>query len=208
VDFGDLVTTEEGLREVVPAPPDGAPALRKQIDHLDAHCRDFIARSPFFVLATADADGTCDTSPRGGPAGFVRVLDERRLLVPEYPGNRRADSHRNLLANPRASLIFMIPGLRETLRVTGRACITRDVALLEGLAVDGKAPRLGIGVEVEEAFVHCAKAFIRSGLWRPETWPDEVPSAARMLRDHMDVPDLTTDAVEARLAEGYEKTLY
>ena len=109
VDFGELVTSEQELRDVVPAPREGAPALRKQIDHLDEHCREFIARSPFLVLATAGADGTCDTSPRGGPPGFARVLDERRLLVPEYPGNRRADSHRNLLENPRASLIFVIP---------------------------------------------------------------------------------------------------
>jgi uncharacterized protein len=208
MDFGELVTSEAELRELVPEPRDGAPALRKQIDHLDEHCRDFIARSPFFVLATAAADGACDTSPRGGPAGFARVLDERRLLVPEFPGNRRADSHRNLLENPRASLIFMIPRLRETLRVTGRACITRDPSLLAGLAVDGKPPVLGIGVEVEEAFIHCAKALIRSGLWQPESWPDQVPAASAMLRDHIDIQDLTVDAVEARLAESYEKTLY
>lgn len=208
MDFGQIVRSEDELRAVVPAPGEGAPALRKQIDHLDEHCREFIARSPFLVLATAAADGTCDTSPRGGPPGFVRVLDERRLLVPEYPGNRRADSHRNLLENPRASLIFMIPRLRETLRVTGRACITRDAGLLAELAVNGKPPALGIGVEVEEAFIHCAKAFIRSALWQPETWPDEVPSASLMLRDHIDIPDLTLDAVEARLDESYKKTLY
>lgn len=209
MDFGELVTSEQELRDVVPAPREGAPALRKQIDHLDEHCREFIAHSPFFVLATAGAGGTCDTSPRGGPPGFARVLDERRLLVPEYPGNRRADSHRNLLENPRASLIFMIPRLRETLRVTGRACITRDPSLLAGLAVDGKGPPvLGIGVEVEEAFIHCAKALIRSGLWQPEGWPKAVPSASAMLRDHMDIPDVTVEAVEARLAESYEKTLY
>ena len=208
MDFGQIVRSEDELRAVVPAPGEGAPALRKQIDHLDEHCREFIARSPFLVLATAAADGTCDTSPRGGPPGFVRVLDERRVLVPEYPGNRRADSHRNLLENPRASLIFMIPRLRETLRVTGRACITRDAGLLAELAVNGKPPALGIGVEVEEAFIHCAKAFIRSALWQPETWPDEVPSASLMLRDHMDIPDLTLDAVEARLDESYKKTLY
>jgi len=208
MDFGQIVRSEDELRAVVPAPGEGAPALRKQIDHLDEHCREFIARSPFLVLATAAADGTCDTSPRGGPPGFVRVLDERRVLVPEYPGNRRADSHRNLLESPRASLIFMIPRLRETLRVTGRACITRDAGLLAELAVNGKPPALGIGVEVEEAFIHCAKAFIRSALWQPETWPDEVPSASLMLRDHMDIPDLTLDAVEARLDESYKKTLY
>jgi uncharacterized protein len=206
--FGTRITSEEELREVVPAPPEGAPALRKQIDRLDEHCRDFIARAPFFLLATASAAGNCDASPRGGPPGFVQVLDEHRLLVPEFPGNRRADSHRNLLENPRAAMLFTIPGLRETLRVAGRACITRDEALLAGLAVDGRLPKLGIGLEVEEAFIHCAKALIRSALWQPETWPDQLPSASAILRDHIDSPDVTTEDVAARLAESYSKTLY
>jgi uncharacterized protein len=206
--FGEFVKTEDELRELVPPPSEDSPPLRKQIDHLDEHCRDFIARSPFFLLATANADGDCDASPRGGPPGFVRVLDERRLVVPEYPGNRRADSHRNLLENPRAALLFAIPGLRETLRLAGRAVISRDQALLAELGVDGRAPKLGIGLEVEEAFIHCAKAFIRSSLWQPETWPQELPSASTILRDHIDVPDLTSEDVAARLEEGYAKTLY
>jgi uncharacterized protein len=206
--FGKLVQTEEELREVVPAPREGSPPLRKQIDHLDPHCRDFIARSPFFLLATANSAGDCDASPRGGPPGFVHVLDERRLVVPEYPGNRRADSHRNLLENPRAAMLFAIPGLRETLRVAGRACITRDEGLLGGMGVDGRAPRLGIGLEVEEAFIHCAKAFIRSSLWDPDTWPEELPSASAILRDHVDIPEVTVDDVAARLEESYTKTLY
>jgi uncharacterized protein len=192
----------------VPAPAEAAPAVLKQIDHLDEHCRDFIARAPFFLLATAGANGDCDASPRGGPPGFVRVLDDRRLLVPEFPGNRRADSHRNLLENPRAAMLFTIPGLRETLRVAGRACITRDEALLADLSVNGRAPKLGIGLEVEEAFIHCAKAFIRSGLWQPETWPDELPSPSAILRDHIDLPDVSDEQVAARLRESYEKTLY
>ena len=206
--FGELVRTEEELREVVAAPAADSPPVRKQIDHLDEHCRDFIARSPFFLLATANAAGDCDASPRGGPPGFVRVLDERRLVVPEYPGNRRADSHRNLLDNPRAAMLFAIPGLRETMRLGGRACITRDAELLAHLGVNGRAPKLGIGLEVEEAFIHCAKAFIRSSLWQPETWPQELPSASAILRDHIDVPDVTTEDVAARLEEGYAKTLY
>lgn len=206
--FGDVVQSKEELRELVPPPPDGSPPLRKQIDHLDEHCRDFIARSPFFLLATASADGDCDASPRGGPAGFVRVLDERRLLVPEYPGNRRADSHRNMLENPRAAMLFAIPRLRETLRLAGRAYITRDAELLADLGVNGRAPKLGIGLEVEEAFIHCAKAFIRSNLWDPDSWSEEIPSGAAILRDHMDIPDLTVDQVAAGLAEGYSKRLY
>ena len=206
--FGELVRSEDELREVVPPPAGDSPPVRKQIDHLDEHCRDFIARSPFFLLATANAAGDCDASPRGGPPGFVTVLGERRLVVPEYPGNRRADSHRNLLDNPRAAMLFAIPGLRETLRVAGRACITRDEALLADLGVNGRTPKLGIGLEVEEAFIHCAKAFIRSSLWQPETWPQELPSASAILRDHIDAPDVTTEDVAARLEEGYAKTLY
>jgi PPOX class probable FMN-dependent enzyme len=206
--FGDLIETEEQLREVVPAPAADSAPVRKQIDRLDEHCRDFIARSPFFVLATAGANGDCDASPRGGPPGFVRVLDERRLVVPEYPGNRRADSHRNLLENTRAAMLFAIPGLRETLRVAGQACITRDERLLASLGVNGRIPKLGIGLEVEEAFIHCAKAFIRSNLWEPESWPQELPSASAILRDHVDIPALTTEDVAARLEEGYAKTLY
>ena len=138
--FGDLVAGESELRALVPAPPDGSPPLRKQIDHLDEHCRDFIARSPLAVLATADANGRCDVSPRGGPPGFVGVLDHERLLVPDFPGNRRLDSQLNLLSRPRASLLFLVPGLGETLRVEGGACITRDRDLLAGLAVNGRAP--------------------------------------------------------------------
>ena len=206
--FGRLVTSEQELREVVPAPKEDAPAVRKQIDHIDAHCRDFIARSPFFVLGTARANGRGDVSPRGGPPGFVRVLDERRLLVPEYPGNRRADSHTNLLENPRAALIFMIPGLRETLRINGVARITRDERLLADLGERGRTPKLGLGVEVEEVYVHCAKALIRSSLWQPESWPDDLPSASEILRDHMNVPGVTSEDVAARLDESYEKTLY
>jgi len=206
--FGELVQSEAELRELVPPPAEDSPPLRKQIDHLDEHCRDFIARSPFFLLATAGSAGECDASPRGGPPGFVHVVDERRLIVPEYPGNRRVDSHRNLLQNPRAAMLFAIPGLRETLRVAGSACITRDETLLAELGVNGRTPKLGIGLEVEEAFIHCAKAFIRSSLWDPGTWPDELPSASAILRDHMDMPEVTVDQVAARLEEGYAKRLY
>ena len=206
--FGRLVADEAELREVIPAPSGESPPLLKQIDHLDGHCRDFIARSPLFMLATADAQGNCDVSPRGGPAGFAQALDHRRLLVPDYPGNRRLDSQHNLLENPRASLLFVIPGLGETLRVEGRACITRDEALLGTLSVNGRVPALGLGVEVEAAFIHCAKAFIRSGAWKPETWPAELPSASKILRDHISLPEVTLEYVEEHLGRDYEKKLY
>jgi hypothetical protein len=136
------------------------------------------------------------------------VLDSERLLIPDFPGNRRLDSQLNLLSNSRASLLFLVPGLGETLRVEGRACITRDTELLGGLAVNGRAPALGIGIEVEAAFIHCAKALIRSGVWKAETWAEELPSASKILRDHMAIPDLSEADVAERLADSYEKTLY
>ncbi len=206
--FGRVVASEAELREVIPPPPGESPPLLKEIDHLDQHCRDFIARSPLLMLATADAEGNCDVSPRGGPAGFSQALNHRRLLVPDFPGNRRLDSQRNLLDNPRASLLFLIPGLGETLRVEGRACITRDEALLAGLAVYGRVPSLGLGVEVDAAFIHCAKALIRSGAWQPDTWSDELPSASRILRDHISMPEVTLEYVEEHLGKDYERKLY
>lgn len=130
------------------------------------------------------------------------------MLAPDFPGNRRLDSYRNLLENPRESLLFLIPGLGETLRIEGRACLTRDEDLLAGLAMNGRPPKLGLGVEVDAAFIHCAKAFIRSGAWRPDTWPSELPSASQILRDHISLPEVTVEYVEERLGEDYETKLY
>jgi len=178
------------------------------IDHVDSHCRDFISRSPFVLVATADVNGTCDVSPKGGAPGFVEVLDERRLAIPDAPGNRLVYSLRNIAATGRAGLLFVIPGLEETLRVNGRACLTRDPALLDALAGEEKPPKLAIGVEVEEAFLHCAKAFKRSGLWRPGDWPslDGLAAPARIWRDHMAL-DLTTRDVQALVDEDYANNL-
>ncbi len=202
----DAITGEAELRALLGEPQ--PLVLRKQLPALDAHCRDFIARSPFVVLATAASDGTVDASPRGGPPGFVSVLDEHRLVIPDYRGNRRADSHRNVLANPGVGLLFLLPGMGETLRVNGRATLTRDPELLAGLATGGpKPPVLAIGVEVEECFLHCAKAFRRSGLWDPATWPDELPSAARMFRDQT-APEVPVEQVEAGLEESYRTGLW
>ncbi len=136
----------------------------KVSDRLNPLTRQFIERAPFLCLATADADGRCDVSPRGDPAGFVRILDEVTLLIPERPGNRLADSLRNILSNPRVGLLFVIPGVTDTFRVNGRATLTTDAALLAPCAVEGKTPKLGILVDIEEAFTHCSKAFLRSNL--------------------------------------------
>jgi PPOX class probable FMN-dependent enzyme len=178
-------------------------SVLKEHDNLDEHCRDFIARSPFVLLSTANAGGECDVSPKGGPPGFVGVLDERRLLIPDATGNRRLDSLQNVLENPRVGLLFLIPGLGETLRVNGRVELTRDPALLEGLATGGRPPKLALVVAVEQAYLHCAKCILRSQLWDSETWQDkgDLPSAAAILNDHIGLGDLA--ASHAALADSY-----
>lgn len=182
-------------------------AVRKQIAKLDAHCRNFIAMSPFLVLGTSGVDGA-DCSPRGDGPGFVAVLDDRRLLIPDRLGNNRIDSLQNVIANPQVALIFFVPGINETLRVNGRASITVDAALLEPLSVQGRAPRSGLIVEVEQVYFHCAKALIRSRLWDPETRVDRksFPSLGRILADQIAGAD--AEATEASIAEGYRTRLY
>jgi uncharacterized protein len=207
--FRDRIESEDDLRAMVKAPPPDARPWQKEIAALDEHCRAFIAHSPLAVLATAGPDGRCDASPRGGPPGFVTVLDDRRLAFGDLPGNRRQDSHRNLIATGRAALLFLVPGRAETLRVNGRACLTRDPAVLESVALDGSPPALAFGMEVEVAFIHCAKALLRSQLWKPETWLDleDLPSSAAMLRDHV-ANGVTLEGVEAALSESYGTTMW
>jgi len=160
-----VVATEAELRALISEP---APLTCAKIsDRLNPMTRQFVERSPFVGLATSDADGRCDLSPRGDPPGFVRILDDRTLLLPERPGNRLADSLRNLLANPRIGLLFVVPGVSDTFRVNGRATITTDPALLAPCTVEGKAPKLGILVDIEEAYTQCSKAFMRSQFWDP-----------------------------------------
>jgi uncharacterized protein len=205
----DAICAFDELREHIGQPRQAV--LDKQLDHLDRHCRDFIARSPIALLATADADGRCDCSPRGGPPGFACVLDERRLAIPDYTGNRRQDSHGNVLENPNAALLFLIPGMGETLRVNGRATLTRDPELLAGLPTGGtKPPTLALHVEVQEAFLHCAKAFLRGGVWDPQTWTpaEELPSAAEIYRDHRDTPGLTVEQTRAELDESIRERMW
>lgn len=206
--FKHAVKTEEELRSIIGLPSELA--TKKVINHLDNHCLDFISQSPFFVLATSDDSGFCDVSPRGDKPGFVQVLDNKRLVIPERPGNKRIDSMRNILSNPRVGLLFFIPRLGETLRVNGIATIIQDDDILEKMEVLGKKPLLGIVVEVEECFIHCAKAFKRSGLWQPDSWPcqDVLPSAAKILAEHAKLPNLNEKVIEKRLDEAYSKRLY
>lgn len=206
--FRQVVSSERELRGLIGEPSELA--LRKQIARLDAHCRAVIAHSPFLLMATADAQGRCDVSPKGDAPGFVLVLDDTHLAIPDRPGNRRLDGMRNLVQNPRVGLIFLVPGMEETLRVNGRAAIVRDADLLARLSAQDKPPRLAVVVEVEECFLHCAKAFKRSGLWEPGRWPDRsaLPSAAQIFLDHAQPPDTTLDALDRRLQDGYRTGLY
>lgn len=206
--FSHLVTSERELRDLVP-PPSGR-AVLKERRALDEHCRAFIARSPFVLMATAGADGRCDVSPKGDAPGFVQVLDDHRLVIPDRPGNRRLDGMRAILENPQVGLLFLVPGKEETLRVNGRACITRDPELLARFAVNGKTPALAFGVEVEECFMHCAKAFKRSKVWEPATWPDPatLPSLGRILFDQIKPEATTVEQVEREIQDGYTKRLY
>jgi PPOX class probable FMN-dependent enzyme len=176
------IETEAALRALLGEP---TPLVCAKIsDRLNPLTRQFIERSPFVCLATGDEDGGCDVSPRGDPAGFVRILDDTTLLIPERPGNRLADSLRNILRNPHVGLLFIIPGVGDTFRVSGRATLTADPALLAPCAVEEKVPRLGILVDVEAAYTHCSKAFLRSQLWDPDRFVDRasLPTGGEILR--------------------------
>ncbi len=178
----DTIDTEESLRGILGAPTEIVAA--KVARRLNLETRPFIERSPFLCLATSDREGRCDVSPRGDPRGFVRILDDETLLVPERPGNRLADSLRNILANPRVGLLFIIPGIDDTFRVNGRATLTTDQLLLAPSTVEGKVPKLGILIDIEEAFTHCSKAFLRSQFWNPTGFIDRgvLPTSGEILR--------------------------
>jgi uncharacterized protein len=206
--FKEVVTSEQELRQIIGTPV--ARSILKERPLLDAHCRAFIARSPLLLMATAGADGRCDVSPKGDAPGFVLVLDEHRLVVPDRPGNKRLDGMGNLFANPHIGLLFLVPGREETLRVNGRAWITRDAELLQRCAVQGKAPLVAIGVEVEQCFLHCAKPFRRAHLWAAEQWPaaDALPSLACVLFDQIRPDGVTLQDYERDIEESYAKRLY
>jgi PPOX class probable FMN-dependent enzyme len=206
--FTHVVTSEDELRALLGAP--SARAVKKDVARLDAHGRAFVAASPFVLLATAGADGRCDVSPKGDAPGFVSVLDDRHLVVPDRPGNKRLDGMRNVLANPHVGMIFLVPGREETLRVNGRACIVRDPGLLASLAAKGKTPLVALGVEVEECYFHCPKAFRRSELWEPARWPapDALPSIACVLYDQVGADGKTLEEYQRESEDGLRRTLY
>lgn len=187
--------------------PPGERSRRKQLDHLDAHCRRFVERSPFVVLATAGPDGLADATPRGDAPGFVAILDERTLALPDRPGNNRIDSLTNVVADPRVGLLFLVPGVEETLRVNGTAELRDDAELLARFAVRERLPKTVLVVHVREAYLHCAKALMRAKLWDASTFvdPTTFPSMGEMLKDQLDWPTAETrEEMQAR----YEGTLY
>jgi PPOX class probable FMN-dependent enzyme len=206
--FNHIVTSEQELRDLlgVPAPR----SVLKERPTLDEHFRAFIARSPFVLMATSGTDGTCDVSPKGDAPGFVQVLDERRIVIPDRPGNKRFDGMTNLLSNPHIGLIFLVPGREETLRINGRAWITRDPELLVHCVAQGKTPQLAIGVEVEQCFLHCVKAFRRSKLWVHAEWPapDALASMAQVLFDQIQPAGVTVHDYACEMEERNQKQLY
>lgn len=204
-DDTSFITDEASLRALHHAPM--SRATDKVLRALDQHCRRVIALSPFCVIATQGPNGA-DISPRGDPAGFVRVLDERTLLLPDRVGNNRLDAMTNLIANPRIGLLFLVPGMNETLRINGTARITNDARLLAASAVRERAPKVGLVVAVEEAFLHCAKALVRSALWDASRHIDRasLPSYAVMLLDH--VGGLTAEENERQSKVMAERGLY
>jgi PPOX class probable FMN-dependent enzyme len=197
------IAGEESLRTLLGEPSD---LVRSKVsDRLNGLTRQFVERSPFLCLATSATDGTCDVSPRGDPAGFVRILDDQTLLLPDRPGNRLADSLRNVLENPNVGLLFIVPGVTDTLRVNGRASIVTDPELLEPCSVEGKVPKLALRVEIDQVFTHCSKAFLRAKLWDPEGYVarDELPSPGELLCSVG--ADVEAETYDAERAERYAR---
>lgn len=206
------VADEAGLR-VLYGQAEGL-AVRKSMVRLDRHARDFIARSPFLCIATSNAQGRADVSPRGDQPGFAQVLDDHHLAIPDRPGNNRLDTMVNIVENPNVGLIFMIPGFEDTLRINGKAEITTDPAILERAMVERKLPKTAIRVRVDEQFFHCAKAFRRSRLWLPEAIVDRkvMPTLARIILDQTEkaakMKEEELAAIDVELEESYKKEMY
>lgn len=206
--FNHAIRSEADLRAIM-GDPVAPPVVEKTLSKLDRHCLAFIGRSPFVLISSASVDGRMDISPRGDAPGFVKVLNENALLVPDRPGNQRFDTFCNLFQNPNVGLIFLIPGKRETLRVSGKAEVIRDLALLEPMSVHGKIPALALAIHVEEAFMHCGKCIVRSNIWNPAEWPglEGLSSLAEAMKDAAAIP-APVEAVEDIIAEDERSRLY
>ena len=200
------ITSYDELREVVPEPLEHAAGkVRKELHDLD---KEWLAASPFCLISTAAADGSCDVSPKGDPAGFTLVLDDNTIAIPERAGNRRVDGFTNIITNSHVGLIYLIPGRGETLRINGRARIIKDAPFFDDMVVKGNRPQLALLVEIEEIFHHCSKAFLRSKVWKPETWePEAVPSRAKIAKA-LDRQDAELSELEEYYGPKYEAGIY
>ncbi|GAB2731132.1 MSMEG_1061 family FMN-dependent PPOX-type flavoprotein [Kitasatospora kifunensis] len=198
----DAVRDPAQLREIYEMPSEAA--VHKQVDRIHEVSRRLIGCSSFVLIASADAEGRCDVSPRGGPAGFVAVLDEHTLAIPDATGNKRLDTLQNIIATGQAGLVFLIPGRNDTLRVNGRACVSTDPQLLAQLTAVGKPPRSAIVVRVEEVYGHCPKSLMRGFVWKPEQWlpKDAVPSSAEVTLSHLST---SLDGLTVETIEQYER---
>lgn len=205
--FDEIISTRSRLREIIGEP--SPLVVGKTIDHIDDVCRRFIAACPYIVVGTRAEDGLIDLSPKGDPSGFVHVIDEKTLIVPDRLGNNRLDTFENLLVHPEVGLFFMIPGFTVTLRVRGTAQIVRDQKLQTELAVNGKEPHLLMAVTVEEAFMQCAKSMARSNIWKPEKWPDlaDVPSLAEAMVAHSSA-SVEKQEWQELIDDSYENKMY
>ena len=200
------VSSEAELRDLLGEP--SARAVSKERPWLHQRDREWLAASPFCLIATADAHGNCDVSPKGDPPGFTHVIDDTTIAIPERPGNRRGDGFRNVLANPHAGTIYLVPGRAETLRINGRARLLRDAPFFDDMIVKGHRPRLALVIEIETIFFHCAKAFMRSSLWQPGTWhPDTLPPHAVIVKSVQETPE-TLEELQAHYGPAYKELLY
>lgn len=202
-----FIQTREELREHYRHPAENA--LRKELGLLDRHARTFLAKSPFVLIGSQDRAGNADVTPRGDRPGFTAILDDHTIAIPDRPGNNRLDTWENIVDNPAVGLIFLIPGMNETLRMNGEARLTVDEELRRQLAVDGKPALAVLVVKLRAAYIHCAKAFMRSELWNPDTWPDrsEMPTLGQIIRDQLNLSQ-TSKELDDGLADGYGKSLW
>ena len=203
----NVVTSAEEIKEILGK--DFPSQISKVIDHIDDHCRSWIERTPFIVVSSANADGAMDVSPKGDPPGFVKVLDQHTLAIPDRRGNHRGDTFKNVIENPKVGIVFIIPKRSEVVRVSGTGQIVKDQDLLVAMAVNEKVPDLALLVRVEEAMFHCGKSMIRSRMWQPEEWgPIEgLPTYAQALKDHGEMPDALED-LETMVAFNETDRLY
>ncbi|NJC69477.1 pyridoxamine 5'-phosphate oxidase family protein [Planosporangium thailandense] len=200
------ITSPAELRDLLGEPMPRA--VTKERVRLHERDREWLAASPFCLVATASADGTCDVSPKGDPPGFTHVLDDTTIAIPDRPGNRRADGFHNILSNPHVGLLYLIPGRNETLRINGRARLVREAPFFDQMTVQGHRPHLAILVEIEQIFFHCQKSFMRSSLWKPETWhPDALPSHPQLVKSVQQIPE-TLEELERYYGPEYAARLY